>query len=104
MKLCPQCQKNQAQIHETYGVLFCKSCQKKEALPKLGPEFVPDRIKQDRNENYASTIQAYRGNTLSKEYLKFYGTKFIKPSKQDIKNAKWCWKDTPNWENRDKTK
>ena len=101
---CPQCQKNKAVKHETYGVLPCLACQQKDEPPKLSPELVPDRIKQDRNENYASTIQAYRGNTLSKEYLERYGTKFIKPSKQDIKNAKYVWKDTPNWENRDKTK
>lgn len=101
---CPNCQKRKAIKDSTYGFIECIKCQQRGDNPRLGMEFVPDRIKQDRNENYTSTIQAYRGNTLSKEYLEAYGTKFIKPSKQDIKNAKYVWKDTLNWQNRDKTR
>ena len=104
MTQCPACKENEATKHPTYGVLPCEDCQEENENPARGPEFVPDRIKEDRKEYYKSTIQAYRGRTLSKEYLEAYGEKGINPTDAEKKNAKYVWRDTPNWHNRDKAK
>lgn len=61
------------------------------------PEFVPQRIKDQRNEYAKSLLQPYRGGTASQEYIDAYGTGRIQP--EDIKKAKPVWKDVlpSNW-------
>ena len=56
-------------------------------------EFMPDRIKEDRDKHAMDTIQPYRGDVLSKEYIAVHGTKNI--PKDKVKSAKWCWQEIP---------
>ena len=62
------------------------------------PEFMPQRVKDDRNKWAKSIMQPYRGGTASQEYIDTYGTKRINP--KDVKRAKPVWKDIlpMNWE------
>jgi len=53
------------------------------------PEFVPQRIKDDRNKYAKSIMQPYRQGVASQEYIDTYGTKRINP--KDVKKAKKVW-------------
>lgn len=99
--LCPVCLKGNANIHPVYGALPCETCQRKRtknSLPQKPVEFSGDDIKQQRQEYARSIIQPFRSGVLSKEYIEAFGTDKLKVSKQDIENAKYCWKDiySPN--------
>jgi hypothetical protein len=63
------------------------------------PEFVPQRIKDQRQEYAKSLLQPYRGGTASQEYIEAYGTGRIQP--EDIKGAKNVWKEVlpSRWKN-----
>lgn len=89
---CLQCKKRNAQKHPTLGILLCLSCQKTPRPTSLGVhEFIPDRILEDRKAHAKDILQPYRDGTLSKEYLKEYGTKGIQPTKDQLKGAKKVW-------------
>jgi hypothetical protein len=68
------------------------------------PEFVPQRIKDDRVTNFNSLMQPFRGGELSKEYVEKYGTKRLKVTPEEVKKAKHVWKDLPGWSGRHKSK
>ena len=104
---CLQCNQNKAINDPQYGILPCEICQALNTLgpsPRRGVEFTTQEIKEQRNEYLKDIIQAYRGDVLSKEYLEIYGTKGIKPTKKQLKNAKYVWGDLPNIKNVHKTK
>jgi hypothetical protein len=101
---CPNCQKRKAIIHPNYGVTFCKRCREDEDTPRLGVEFTTDSIKESRREYKKDIIQPYRDGVLSKEYLETYGKTGITATKEQIKNAKYVWKDTKGWWQRGKSK
>jgi hypothetical protein len=65
--------------------------------PAPYPEFMPQRIKDDRPKYAKSLMQPYRGGVASQEYIDTYGTKRINP--KDVKKAKNVWGDIlpMNW-------
>ena len=67
-------------------------------------EWVDETTKEQRKEYFNSTLQPYREGQLSKEYLEAHGTKGIKPTQSQIKNAKHTWKDLDGWSTREKSK
>lgn len=62
------------------------------------PEWIPERIKEDRKKFAKSTLQPYRNGVASQEFIDTYGSKNINPS--DAKKAQNVWKDTlpTNWQ------
>ena len=103
---CPRCQKGKA-INSQYGWTPCKTCQNIEqtySKPHLGFEFTTDNIRDQRLAYRRDILQPFHNGVLSKEYLEEYGTSGIKVSKNQIKNAKYTYKDTKGWWNRDKSK
>lgn len=74
------------------------------------PEFVPQRIHDDRKKYLADQIQSHRGGELSKEFTELYPEKtsgMVKAgviTKDEVKKAKNVWKDLPNINNVHKTK
>lgn len=64
------------------------------------PEFVPQRIKDDRKANAKSLLQPWRNGELSREYLDTYGNGRIKATDKEIKSAKKTWSDVlpSGWE------
>lgn len=69
--------------------------------PSVKPEFVPDRILNDRNEYFNSIVQPYRQGQLSKEFIDRHGTKGINATPKEIAKAKNVWKDLPGWHTKD---
>lgn len=55
------------------------------------PEFIPEKMKQDRNTYAKSLLQPYRGTTPSAEYIESYGTGRFHPD--EVKKAKPVWAD-----------
>ena len=98
--------------------MYCKGCKKehddksfryisggwyctKYYKPSRMAEFVPESIKDERQEYFNSIVQPYRGDTLSKEYLEAHGTKGIDDVTQDeIDRAENTWRDLPGWKTR----
>ena len=72
------------------------------------PEFVPERIKEDRRKHFGELVQPYRDGKLSKEYVDTYPNKAKKMAKDgEIKKAKDVWKDLPGhsgWRSRNPEK
>lgn len=92
---CPVCKKRQAVSHSIFGFIPCDNCQQRRGAlkgPDIPVEMVGDSIKQQRKEFADDIIQPYRSGELSKEYLNKYGTKNIKPTKEQVKKAKEVWK------------
>ena len=59
-------------------------------------DLVPDRIKQDRIKYARETLQPFRGNELSKEFVEQYPDKAKKMATPDqIKKSKYVWSDIP---------
>lgn len=86
---CLNCGKSEA-IKDTWlGYIPCIKCASKtKVIPKVTDEVTTDEIKRQRKEFDGDIEQPFRGDTLNKRYLKRYGTKGIKATKEDIKNAK----------------
>jgi len=57
------------------------------------PEFVPPRVKEQRNEFAKSLLQPTRGGEWSKEYIDAFGTKNLNITEKEARNAKPVWKD-----------
>jgi hypothetical protein len=102
-ELCVLCHK----VHEAHnwkyteyetvdGVKYGYFCEK--WFKPSHPEWVPQRIKDERNAMAKSMIQPYREGVLSKEFVDTYGTKHVDP--KEVKKAKNVWKDTlpSNWQ------
>lgn len=92
---CPACNTNPANYDPSFGVLPCDSCQSRRRQNKLPQlyEVITETLRRDRKEHAKSIIQPYRNGQVSKEWIETYGTKGIKASKEEIKNAKYQWKD-----------
>jgi len=104
---CSQCQKNQAIQDNELGLLPCSSCQEKESSiskPRRYPEFSTNNIKDQRREYRRDIIQPFRDGVISKEYVEEYGSQGLSVPKKMIDNAKYTWKDTKGWWNRNKSK
>ena len=56
------------------------------------PEFVPQRIKTQRDEYASSLLQPFRGGEPSKEYIDKYGISKMGITKEQAKKAKPVWK------------
>ena len=73
-------------------------------------EFVPDYIKEGRKKHYNSMVQSHRGGEISKEYLEANPHQvkgMIKEgvvTEDQVKKAKYVWKDQPAWHTRDRSK
>ena len=92
--LCLACGIRKAQKVEPYGWMSCKNCIKRQRntlKPAQTIEMVPESTKTDRKIYHDDILQPFREGVLSKEYLKKYGTKTIKVTPEDIKNAKEVW-------------
>ena len=95
---CPVCRKKLAISHPVYGVLPCKICQDKFEKVEVNRthEFTSSSIKESRVEYAPSMLQPYVNGVLSKEFIEKHGTsKLAGVTKQDIKNAKYVYKDLP---------
>lgn len=57
------------------------------------PEFVPDRIVQDRKKYAKSLLTPYRGGELSKEFVDAYGAKAANATPEEARKARNVWKD-----------
>lgn len=68
------------------------------------PEFVPERIKDERVKNWNSIVQPYRGGKLSREYIEAHGAKGIDATPEEVKKSEYVWKDLPGFETRHKSK
>ena len=74
------------------------------------PEFVPQRVHDERREHLADQIQSHRQGVLSKEWMELYPDRAKGSidsgtiSQDDVKKAEYTWKDLPNYNNLKKTK
>lgn len=59
--------------------------------PEKDPEYIPERIKEDRKKFAKATLQPYRGGVASSEYIQAYGTKNF--SEEDVRTARPVWKE-----------
>ena len=92
MTKCPNNCGNAATLHPTYGITLCTSCkQKPYRRPNISVEFTSEDIKRQRKDYSTDIIQPYRKGELSKEYIEKYGTKRLKVTPEEIKNAKNVW-------------
>jgi hypothetical protein len=91
--LCPKCKRNPAPIHPQYGVMWCDDCNK--AKPPIRghyPEFVPDRIKHDRQKFAKDLLQPWRAGEPSREFINAYPEKAKKMfTNQELRRAKYVW-------------
>ena len=78
---CPQCKKEPAIIHTTFGVLpgeICKARQTEKAknVKAQNPEFLTqsmqDRIQSQRDKNEKDILQPYMGNRPNESFAKAY--------------------------------
>ena len=74
-------------------------------------EYIPESIKRARKQYAKSLLQPFRGNQLSKEYVRNYPNKIKemvaagKITQSEVKNAKNVWRGSiENYQNLDKTK
>lgn len=73
------------------------------------PEFIPQRIKDERPKYLKSMIQSHRGGELSKEWVESYPDRakgMVKDgiiTQKEVDKAKPVWKDLPNINNLHKT-
>lgn len=114
IKYCVKCQKE----HEHFDWTF--RCWMKDSVEMEGwgcnqkfksyPEFVPDRIKEERVEYLKSTIQPYRGNEFSKEYKELYPDRAKSMLKEGVITQKQydkpknVWKDLKGYNNLERSK
>ncbi len=90
--LCLNCNKYPSIIDPRLGVLVCKQCRQKQTTGlKRQIEFTTDEIKNQRKEHKNDIVQPWREGRLSKEYLQQHGTKGIKVTPEEIKQASNIW-------------
>ena len=95
MAQCPNNCGNAAELHPNYGVIPCATCQSKPHLNlNQSAEFTTEDIKLQRRYFKDDIIQPFRKGELSKEYIDKYGTKNLKVTDEEIKNAKYIWNGT----------
>jgi len=99
---CAKCGINEAPVHPQYGPLHCNECNKKSDIKASKyPEFIPERIKNDRKKYFNSMVQPWRGDIASQEYIDAHGTKNFTP--EEVKRAKDVWRDIPGYATRNKS-
>ena len=102
------------------SVSYCKGCSKEHDSwawiyrdgwycelhfkPSGATELVPEHIHDQRKEYFNSIVQPYRGNDLSKEYIDAHGTKGIKATEKEVRNAKNVWSDLEGFSTRNRSK
>lgn len=106
--LCPSCVVNDAILDNMYGVMKCKVCADRFSKFKgpsgNWPEFVPNKMKVDREKHWNDIVQPFRGGEASKEFMEAYPSKAKKMfTETERKKAKHVWKDLPGWQHRAKT-
>jgi len=102
--ICPVCKKRPAFKSDYWGYLPCPSCRQKQSgysQPHETVEVTTQEIKDSRVKYKNEIIQPYREGQLSKEYIKQYGTKGVKATKQEIKNAKNVWDENSYYKEDD---
>lgn len=91
---CLKCNENEAPYDPFLGFLVCTSCRlhtrRNEGLPF---EFTTESIKQSRKEFADDILQSSRDGVLSRERLEKYGTRGIKVTPEQVKNAEYVWND-----------
>lgn len=83
----------QTEAGQVYGY-FCDKWYK----PSPSKEWIPQRIKDQRNENAKTLLQPWREDVPSTEFIEAYGSKNF--TKDEVKKAKKVWeKDVlpSNW-------
>ncbi len=100
---CPQCKLLEARVDSILGVLPCLNCATPNTKPSRQVEFTTDNIRSQRRERRSSTLQPFRDNVLSKEFLEEHGTVGLDVTDEDIKNSEYVWSDLPGIEDRDKS-
>ena len=92
---CPNCHQGKAEQSNTFGVLPCAECRKRQSslqIPKSQVEFTTESIKEDRLAYAEDIIQPHRGNTLSKEYVEKYGKKGLgNITDEELAKAEYTW-------------
>lgn len=88
---CLGCGKEKAVNVAPYGWLPGKKCQTKSKKYNIGEtiEVSTSEIKESRKEYSKDILQPRRGDTVSKEYIKAYGTKNF--TREEIRGAKNVW-------------
>jgi hypothetical protein len=76
---------------------YCNLCS---GLPSTGgyPEFIPERIKQERKKHRKDIVQPFRNGQVSKEFVDSHpetARRMFTP--EEIKTAKPVWRDLPEW-------
>jgi hypothetical protein len=100
--MCPKCMKFEAVVTLGNGICDCVECNKKSTADLGGwPEFVPGRIKEDRNKFFKMTLQPYRDGIPSKEYAEAYPER----AKEKFKDEKpqYVYKDLAGWSTRERS-
>ena len=93
-QLCLKCQKNPAIKDPTLGYLLCVDCRTNVQISAQLPyEFAQESVKQSRKEYADDLIQSSRDGVLSRERLDKYGTRGLKVTEEQIKNARYVWDD-----------
>lgn len=87
--MCPTCQKRPGVQDPNYGLTSCLECRSGKLFTSA--EIIPERIREDRKAHKDDMIQPFNRGHLSKEYITKYGTKNIKVTDREVKNAKNVW-------------
>lgn len=88
--LCLHCGVRPAQQKSPYGFLPCLRCQKRHQKlkkPRETIEITTEEIRESRKKYREDTIQPFRADKLSKNYIKKYGTKNLQVTKAQVKEA-----------------
>jgi len=89
---CPDCNINEAEMNPQYGLIACLSCREQTTrMSERTYEFVPEHIKEERISHKDQTEQPFRNGQLNKRYVELYGTKYIKVTDEEVKNAKYVY-------------
>ena len=88
---CTGCKKKHKSRNWKYikGSWYCTKWHK----PSRMGEFMPEHVKDERNEYFNSIVQPFRGDDLSKEYIDAHGTEGINVTPEEVSKAENVWKD-----------
>lgn len=104
--MCPNCGKEAALLHPQFGYIPCKDCQEKETIkPNNQVEFTSENIKEQRKQYFDDIHGAHRSGVASKEFKERWGEDAMKRqgfTEQEIKNAKYVWRDDSYYSRGDK--
>lgn len=74
---CPNCETNDAIMHQFYGPMWCKACVEKydsshSALSRSLEDPLPYDMREQRKQYAKELLQPYRGGEFSQEYRDAY--------------------------------